>query len=164
MPKSLDARTLETLRSACRKRDYAFGVTIAYPGFHMRNCYVHGGIEALSYAEMDTPEILQEWFERDLERGTPQLVEHKAIQAMHDAGQGGGFILSTGDQYGRETPDDNIFAIVQAAKKYGRYDPATGVLPDLPPSFVVKHPGGLNPHVAFQGHCFIRLKCYNDVS
>ncbi|PKO23869.1 MAG: hypothetical protein CVU38_01825 [Chloroflexi bacterium HGW-Chloroflexi-1] len=65
--------------------------------------------------------------------GTPQLVEHKAIQAMRDAGQGGGFILSTGDQCGRETPDENIFAIVEAAKKYGRYDPATGALPDLPP-------------------------------
>ncbi|HUU31894.1 MAG TPA: uroporphyrinogen decarboxylase family protein [Phycisphaerae bacterium] len=248
MPKSLDVKTLETFREACRKRDYAFGVTITYPGFHMWNCYVHGGIEALSYAEMDTPEILQDWFEWDLERGTRlmelalqagldyilfggsgtitmaspslaakyaipalkrwskmakeaglptmlhscgknrvladmlaaetdvgmlnplepppagdidlgevkrvhgrrlafmgnlhttdvmlngtvQFVREKAIEAMRDAGQGGGFILSTGDQCGRDTPEQNICAVVNAAKEYGNYDQATGELPDLP--------------------------------
>jgi len=31
--------------------NHAFGVTITYPGFHMWNCYVQGGIETLSYAE-----------------------------------------------------------------------------------------------------------------
>ncbi|MCD4669309.1 MAG: hypothetical protein K8S14_02560 [Actinomycetia bacterium] len=66
--------------------------------------------------------------------GTPEIVREKAIEAMQDAGRGGGFILSTGDQCGRDTPDENIFAIVEAAKKYGRYDPATGELPDLPGS------------------------------
>ena len=50
---------------------------------------------------------------------------------MRDAGRGGGFILSTGDQCGRDTPYENIVAVVEAAKKYGRYDPATGEMPDL---------------------------------
>lgn len=248
MPKALDLKMLQTFRSACQKRDYAFGVTLTYPGFHNWNSYVHGGIEALSYAETDTPEILQEWFEWDLERGTrlmelalqanldyilfggsgtitlaspelaakyaipalrkwsrmakdaglptmvhscgknhvladmlvaetdigmlnpleippagdidlaeikrthgrrlafmgnlhttdamlhgtPEIIRQKAIEAMQDAGYGGGFILSTGDQCGRDTPDENIFSIVEAAKRYGRYDPTTGELPDLP--------------------------------
>jgi uroporphyrinogen decarboxylase len=65
-------------------------------------------------------------------RGTPELVREKAIKAMRDAGQGGGFILSTGDQCGRETPDENLFALVEAAKKFGAYDRRTGKLPKLP--------------------------------
>ncbi|MCK5526884.1 MAG: hypothetical protein KAJ05_07020 [Candidatus Latescibacteria bacterium] len=64
--------------------------------------------------------------------GTPETVRQKAIEAMQDAGQDGGFILSTGDQCGRDTPDENIFAIIEAAKQVGRYDPTTGELPDLP--------------------------------
>jgi len=64
--------------------------------------------------------------------GTPEVVTRKAIEAMRDAGRGGGFILSTGDQCGRDTPYENIAAIVEAAKKYGQYDLATGELPDLP--------------------------------
>jgi uroporphyrinogen decarboxylase len=248
VPRQLDRNALETYRSACGQHDYAFGVTITYPGFHMWNCYVDGGIEALSYAEMDTPEILQEWFEWDMERGTrqmelalqadldyilfggsgtitmaspelagkyaipalkkwsgmaraaglptmlhscgknriladmlaadtdvgmlnplevppagdidlaevkrvhgqrlafmgnlhttdvmlygtPEEVTRMAIEAVRDAGRGGGFILSTGDQCGRDTPYENIVAVVEAAKKYGRYDSATGGLPDLP--------------------------------
>jgi len=41
-------------------------------------------------------------------------------------------VCPRGDQCGRDTPEENIFAIVEAAKKYGRYDPTTGELPDLP--------------------------------
>ncbi len=53
--------------------------------------------------------------------GTPQEVLEKSRQAIEDAGEGGGFILSTGDQCGRDTPDANLFAMVEAAEKYGRY-------------------------------------------
>ena len=42
-------------------------------------------------------------------------------QAIDDAGAGGGFILSTGDQCGRDTPDENLFAMVETARTYGRY-------------------------------------------
>jgi len=248
MARELDHSTLETFRAACHDRGYAFGVTLSYPGFHMWNCYVHGGIAALSYALLDSPAVLDEWAELDLERGqrmmelalqadldyvlfggsgtitlaspalarkyaipalkawsrmakeaglptmlhscgknraladmlaaetdvgmlnplevppagdidlaeikrvygrrlafmgnlhttdvmlngTPQEVRRKAIEAMRDAGRGGGFILSTGDQCGRDTPYENILAIVEAANTYGRYDPASGELPDLP--------------------------------
>lgn len=248
LPKALDHASLDTLRQACHSRNYAFGVTITYPGFQNWNSYIEGGVQALTYAEYDTPEFLQEWCEWDVERGnremdlalragldyilfggsgtitlaspvlaakyaipalaswsrlaqqadlptmlhscgkdrvladmlvrdtcigmlnplevppmgdidlaeikaahghhlalmgnlhttdvmllgTPREVECAAIEAMRAAGPGGGFILSTGDQCGRETPDANLFAMVDAARRYGRYDRTTGTLPDLP--------------------------------
>ena len=203
----------------------------------MWNCYVQGGIETLSYAEMDTPEILQEWFEWDMQRGTREMelavgakldfilfggsgtitmaspalaakyaipalkkwsamakaanlptmlhscgknrvladmlaadtdvgmlnpletppmgdidlaevkrahgrrlafmgnihttdimlrgsvkdVRQESLKAIRDAGANGGFILSTGDQCGRDTPDENLRAMIDTARTYGRY-------------------------------------------
>ena len=55
-------------------------------------------------------------------RGTPRTVEAAARQAIDDAAAGGGFILSTGDQCGRDTPDENIFRMIEVARTYGRYD------------------------------------------
>jgi uroporphyrinogen decarboxylase len=63
-------------------------------------------------------------------RGTADDVRSASLQAMADAGTGGGFILSTGDQVARDTPDENIFAMMQAAKAYGVYD-SFGQLPRL---------------------------------
>jgi hypothetical protein len=54
--------------------------------------------------------------------GTPEEVMEASAKAIEDAGAGGGFILSSGDQPGRDTPDANIFAMVEAAKRFGRYD------------------------------------------
>lgn len=48
--------------------------------------------------------------------GTPHEVERAAKQCIADAGTYGGFILSTGDQCGRDTPDENIFKLVEVAK------------------------------------------------
>jgi len=42
-------------------------------------------------------------------------------QAIDDAAAGGGFVLSTGDQCGRDTPDENIWAMIETARTYGRY-------------------------------------------
>lgn len=53
--------------------------------------------------------------------GTPGDVEKAAMAAIDAAAAGGGFILSTGDQCGRDTPEDNIRTLVQVAKTYGRY-------------------------------------------
>jgi len=53
--------------------------------------------------------------------GTPAEVEEAAKKAMDSAAPGGGFVLSTGDQCGRDTPDANIFRLVETARKYGRY-------------------------------------------
>ncbi len=54
-------------------------------------------------------------------RGTPQTVKRACLQAMLDAGEGGGFILSTGDQCGRDTPDQNIVTMMRTAQEFGRY-------------------------------------------
>jgi uroporphyrinogen decarboxylase len=51
--------------------------------------------------------------------GTPQTVIAAARQAILDAGEGGGFILSTGDQCGRDTPLEHLEALVEAAERYG---------------------------------------------
>lgn len=53
--------------------------------------------------------------------GTPAEVKAASRRAIEDAAEGGGFILSTGDQCGRDTPEANIFAMVEAAEEYGRY-------------------------------------------
>lgn len=52
---------------------------------------------------------------------TPAKVEAAARRCIADAAEGGGFILSTGDQCGRDTPDANIYKLVEVAERYGRY-------------------------------------------
>ncbi len=54
-------------------------------------------------------------------RGSPEDVESAAKQAIDDAAEGGGFILSTGDQCGRDTPEENVFKMIETARKYGKY-------------------------------------------
>jgi len=65
-------------------------------------------------------------------RGTPDDVRRAAIQAMRDGARGGRFILSTGDQCGRDTPDVNLRTLVETARTLGVYD-TNGELPHLPP-------------------------------
>jgi uroporphyrinogen decarboxylase len=248
MPTGVDTAQLEEMRAACRQRDQAFGVCLGYPGFQAWMNAVKGGVEQLAYALVDQPELLDEWHERDLERGTravelaiaakpdyilwggsgtitlasPELarryaipalkrwsamtraagipsllhscgksrvlvdlladetdvdcvnpleiapmgdvelaevkrargrqialmgnlhttktmlfgtvadVRRAAVNAMRDAGQGGGFILSSGDQCPRDTPDANLHALLDVVREYGVYDRATGLLPRLP--------------------------------
>lgn len=54
-------------------------------------------------------------------RGSVDDVRAAARAAIDAAAKGGGFILSTGDQCGRDTPDPNIHALVETARTYGRY-------------------------------------------
>jgi uroporphyrinogen decarboxylase len=54
-------------------------------------------------------------------RGTVETVVAASRQAIDDAGAGGRFILSTGDQCGRDTPDANLQAMIDTARTYGRY-------------------------------------------
>jgi len=54
-------------------------------------------------------------------RGRPDDVAAASRRAIDDAAEGGRFILSTGDQCGRDTPDENLLAMVETARTYGRY-------------------------------------------
>lgn len=53
--------------------------------------------------------------------GTTKDVMEASKKAIDDAASGGRFILSTGDQCGRDTPNENIIAMIEAARTYGRY-------------------------------------------
>ncbi|MGA2975323.1 MAG: uroporphyrinogen decarboxylase family protein [Spirochaetia bacterium] len=53
--------------------------------------------------------------------GSVEDVIRKSREAIDAAKPGGRFILSTGDQCGRETPFENIRAMIETARTYGRY-------------------------------------------
>jgi uroporphyrinogen decarboxylase len=52
---------------------------------------------------------------------TPAQVEERAKRLIDDCAAGGGFVLSTGDQCGPDTPDANLFKLVEVARTYGQY-------------------------------------------
>jgi uroporphyrinogen decarboxylase len=54
-------------------------------------------------------------------RGSVADVRRESLKAILVAGANGGFVLSTGDQCGRDTPFENIFAMVKVAKEFGVY-------------------------------------------
>ncbi|NLF30125.1 MAG: hypothetical protein GX591_04460 [Planctomycetes bacterium] len=54
-------------------------------------------------------------------RGSVGDVVAASRRAIDDAADGGRFILSTGDQCGRDTPDANLRAMIETARTYGRY-------------------------------------------
>jgi uroporphyrinogen decarboxylase len=54
-------------------------------------------------------------------RGSVAEVVRASKEAINAAGAGGRFILSTGDQCGRDTPFENLHAMVETARTYGRY-------------------------------------------
>jgi uroporphyrinogen decarboxylase len=54
-------------------------------------------------------------------RGTVDDVIAASKKAIDDAAEGGRFVLSTGDQCGRDTPFENLEAMIETARTYGRY-------------------------------------------
>jgi uroporphyrinogen decarboxylase len=54
-------------------------------------------------------------------RGSVADVVAASKKAIDEGAAGGRFILSTGDQCGRDTPDENLFAMIETARTYGRY-------------------------------------------
>ena len=53
--------------------------------------------------------------------GSAADVRRDCLKAILAAGRNGGFVLSTGDQCGRDTPFENIYEIVEVAKEFGTY-------------------------------------------
>lgn len=53
--------------------------------------------------------------------GTPDMVTEKCRQALEILAPGGGFILGPGCALPATTPDENIDALIESAKIYGRY-------------------------------------------
>ncbi|MFH1074835.1 MAG: uroporphyrinogen decarboxylase family protein [Candidatus Firestonebacteria bacterium] len=54
-------------------------------------------------------------------KGSTDDVRKACEKAIDDAREGGMFILSTGDQCGRDTPFENLRIMVETARKYGKY-------------------------------------------
>jgi uroporphyrinogen decarboxylase len=54
-------------------------------------------------------------------QGSVDTVIEASKRAIDAAATGGGFVLSSGDQCGRDTPDENLRAMVEVARTYGRY-------------------------------------------
>ena len=50
--------------------------------------------------------------------GTPEMVEEKCLEALRNLAPGGGFILGPGCALPPITPDENIDAMIETAKKY----------------------------------------------
>ena len=57
-----------------------------------------------------------------LAKSTPELVTEKCREAIEILAPGGGFILGPGCALPATTPDENIDALIEAAKIFGRYD------------------------------------------
>lgn len=53
--------------------------------------------------------------------GDVKKVRRESLRAIRDAGQNGGFVLSTGDQVPRDTPEENIFEMVNVVREFGQY-------------------------------------------
>ncbi|MDK1030500.1 MAG: uroporphyrinogen decarboxylase family protein [Planctomycetia bacterium] len=58
---------------------------------------------------------------RTMLHGSADDVARASKRAIDDAAAGGRFILSTGDQCGRDTPDENLHAMIETARTYGQY-------------------------------------------
>ncbi len=73
---TVDVEAIAEIRQEAERRDQAFGLVVGYPGFQAWIGTVHGGMEALTYAFMDTAQILDEWAQLGLARGTQIVREY----------------------------------------------------------------------------------------
>ncbi len=82
------------------------------------DCVKHFDIDSLmdGYFPLRFPEELAVML-----RGSADDVVAASKAAIDDDAAGGRFILSTGDQCGRDTPDENLHAMIETARTYGQY-------------------------------------------
>ena len=53
--------------------------------------------------------------------GAPEQVEQAVVQAIADAGKGGGYILTSSNSIHSSVRPENLVAMIRAAQKHGRY-------------------------------------------
>jgi hypothetical protein len=53
--------------------------------------------------------------------GSPEDVKRESLKAIRTAAKGGRFILSTGDQCGYATPEENILMMLDTVEMFGKY-------------------------------------------
>lgn len=53
--------------------------------------------------------------------GSVELVGLESLRAIRDAGKNGAYVLSTGDQCGRDTPPENLREMVRISREFGTY-------------------------------------------
>jgi uroporphyrinogen decarboxylase len=80
----------------------------------MRVCKAAAQDQAVLLGPLDPSAIMA--------NGSPGQVVEKAREAIEVLGAGGGLILGPGCALPATTPDENIDALIEAAKTYGRYD------------------------------------------
>jgi uroporphyrinogen-III decarboxylase len=92
-------------------------------------------IESPPGGDIDLRELKREYGQRfvlkgnvntfeTLARGTPEDVVREARGVLGALAEGGGLILSSGDQVGGDTPEANFIALIDAVRRYGVYDPS----------------------------------------
>jgi uroporphyrinogen decarboxylase len=64
-----------------------------------------------------------------LHRGTPDLVEARSRHALEVLAPGGGFIIGPGCALMPETPEANVTALMDTARRFGRYGPGGTLAP-----------------------------------
>jgi uroporphyrinogen decarboxylase len=79
----------------------------------LKECRESYGNEIALMGNLHTTEVML--------KGSPELVKKESLKAILAAGINGAFVLSTGDQCGRDTPDENIFAMVETVMEFGHY-------------------------------------------
>jgi MtaA/CmuA family methyltransferase len=79
----------------------------------MRTCKQAARGKATLLGPLDPSQVLA--------HGTPDLVQEKCREALEILGPGGGFILGPGCALPATTPGENIDALIETAKEYGRY-------------------------------------------
>jgi len=128
----------------------AFGSCVGYPGFQSWMYWTHGGVEPLAYAEMDCPHLLEEireMHERQCLKQMEMILDSQLFDYVLLGGSGSITLASPElfDKYafptikkltrmakeagvptmlhscGRDTPVENIWALVETAKEYGVY-------------------------------------------
>ena len=80
---------------------------------HLGEVKAHCGDRLCLLGNIDCRELLP--------NGTPQQVEAAVVQAIKDAGRGGGLVISSSNSLHPGVDPDNCIAMFEATRKHGSY-------------------------------------------